>query len=55
MEDKIPEINIPDTDLNNAGYTISGKERRVKTVNFYPCISQINIFIIAHGLNRGLW
>jgi hypothetical protein len=35
MADKIPDINISDSDLNNAGYTISGKDRYIKTVNEY--------------------
>lgn len=35
MADKIPDINISDIDLNNAGYTISGKDRYVKTVKEY--------------------
>jgi len=35
MIDKIPNITISDIDLNNAGFTISGKERYVKTVTEY--------------------
>lgn len=35
MADKIPDITISDADLNLAGFTISGKERYVKTVNEY--------------------
>jgi len=35
MADKIPDINISESDLTAAGYTISGKDRYVKTVNEY--------------------
>lgn len=35
MKDKDPEINISEPDLTNAGYTASGKDRYVKTVNDY--------------------
>jgi|APLak6261672720_1056091.scaffolds.fasta_scaffold29101_2 hypothetical protein len=35
MADKIPDITVSDADLNLAGFTISGKERYVKTVNEY--------------------
>lgn len=35
MQDKEPFITISDTELNNAGYTISGNDRYKKTVKDY--------------------
>lgn len=35
MKEKHPDIIIADPDLFNAGYTSSGKERYIKTVNDY--------------------
>ena len=35
MPDKIPDISMTDIDLDNAGYTASGKEHYIKTVEDY--------------------
>lgn len=35
MADKEPNINITETELNNSGFTISGKERYIKSVKDY--------------------